>query len=223
MKIGLSTPQDFFALLIRRRWWVIGPFIALSCMSAVLITFLPKSYLSETLILVKPRDVPADFVKDLIAGSPQQRLRAIEQTILSRTNLIQILREFGDSLPEFDGLNLDESVVKLRNQINIDFSLERSNGVELPLTYFRISYRNQNPELAQKIAQKVETLFIQQDNQVREIQVVGTTEFLSSELAKVSDDMSVAAGKLKEVKLSRQFELPDQKDANLRTLDRLGL
>src|SRR5215831_18384527 len=124
MKIGLSTPQDFFALLIRRRWWVIGPFIALSCVSAVLITFLPKSYVSETLILVKPRDVPQDFVRDLIAGTPQQRLRSIEQTILSRTNLLQIIREFGDSLPELALLNLDEQVVKLRSQINIDFTVE---------------------------------------------------------------------------------------------------
>jgi polysaccharide chain length determinant protein (PEP-CTERM system associated) len=222
MKIGLSTPQDFFALLIRRRWWVIGPFIALASAATVLTYFLPKSYVSETLIVVHPRDVPQDFVRDLISGSPQQRLRTIEQTILSRTNLIEILREFDDELPEFDHLNMDEKVVKLRGQINIDFTLEKSNGGELPLSYFRISYRNQNPELAQKIATKLTSLFIQQDNQARETQVVGTNEFLSTELAKVQDEMKVADEKLKEVKSSRLYELPDQRDANLRTLDRLG-
>ena len=223
MKIGLTTPQDFLALVVRRRWWVIAPFIALSCAAATLIYFLPKSYVSETLILVRPRDVPKDFVRDLIAGTPEERLKTIEQTVLSRTNLVQILREFGDNLPEFEPLNMDQKVVKLRAQININFELQRRNGVEFPLSYFRITYRNQNPELAQKIAAKLTTLFIEQDNQARETQVFGTTEFLSAELAKVTDELNDSEAKLKEVKSSRQFELPDQRDANLRTLDRLGL
>ncbi len=73
MRIGLNSPQTFLALLLRRKWWVIGPFIALSCAVAVLTYFLPKSYVSETLILVQPRDVPKDFVKDLIAGTTEER------------------------------------------------------------------------------------------------------------------------------------------------------
>ncbi|HEY2384050.1 MAG TPA: hypothetical protein VGK48_22980 [Terriglobia bacterium] len=223
MKIGLTTSQDFLALLVRRRWWVIAPFIALSLTAAVLTHFLPKSYVSETLILIRPRDVPKDFVKDLISGTPQERLKAIEQTVLSRTNLIQIFREFGDSLPELSRLNMDERVVKLRNQINIDFTLEKSNGVELPLTYFRISYRNANPELAQKIASKLTTLFIEQDNQVRQDQVFGTTEFFTAELEKVTQQLNDSEAKLKDFKASRQFELPDQREVNLRGLDRLAL
>src|SRR5207247_3249270 len=180
MRIGLNGPQDVLVLVVRRKWWIIAPFVALSCAAGVLTYILPKTFVSETLILVRPRDVPQDVVKDLIAGSPEERLKAIEQTILSRTNLIQIQREFGDRLPEFERLNMDQKVLKLRDQIKIDFALEKGNEKGLPLTYFRISYQNQNPELAQKIAGKLTTLFIDQDNLAREIQVFGTTELLSS-------------------------------------------
>jgi succinoglycan biosynthesis transport protein ExoP len=221
MKLGLTTAQDYLALVVRRRWWIIAPFIALSCVTATLTYFLPKSYVSEALILVRPRDVPLDFVKDLIAGTPSQRLKVIEQTVLSRTNLLSILREFGSDFPDFGRLNMDQKVVQLRSQINVKFELGR-NGVE-PEPYFRISYRNQNPELAQKIAVKLTMLFIQQDNEARETQVYGTTEFLSSELAKVTDQLNDSANKLKEFKLSRQFVLPDQREVNLRSLDRLEI
>lgn len=221
MKLGLTTAQDYLALMVRRRWWIIAPFIALSCVAAILTYFLPKSYVSETLILVRPRDVPQDFVKDLIAGSPAQRLKVIEQTVLSRTNLLSILREFGSDFPDLDRLNMDQKVAQLRAQINVQFELGRP-GVE-PEPYFRISYRNQNPELAQKIAVKLTTLFIEQDNQVRETQVFGTTEFLSSELAKVTEQLNDSANKLKEFKLSRQYVLPDQREVNLRSLDRLEI
>ena len=63
MRISLNGSQDVLALLVRRKWWVIAPFIALTCASALLTYLLPKTYVSETLILVRPRDVPKDFVK----------------------------------------------------------------------------------------------------------------------------------------------------------------
>jgi polysaccharide chain length determinant protein (PEP-CTERM system associated) len=222
MRISLSGPQDILALLVRRKWWVIAPFLALTCASALLTYLLPKTFVSETLILVRPRDVPKDFVRDLISESAGERLRTIQQTILSRTNLVQISNEFGDRLPDFARLNMDDRVIKLRGQINIMFEADRRNGADA-LTYFKISYQNQDPELAQRIASKLTTLFVEQDNKVRETQVFGTTEFLSTELSKVAEQLQESETKLKEYKRGRQYELPDQKEVNLRALDRLGL
>src|SRR5689334_22281631 len=104
--LNFTSIQDFLALFIRRRWWLIWPFAALSCAVAVFTYILPKMYVSDTLILIKPRDVPNDFVKDLIAGTTEQRLSAIEQRVLSRTNLVQILHEFEGQLPEYAQLNM---------------------------------------------------------------------------------------------------------------------
>ncbi len=59
---------------------------------------------------------------------------------------------------------MDEKVLKLHADITISFELQKKNGVDLPLSYFRISYQNPNPALAQKIASKLTSLFIEQDN-----------------------------------------------------------
>src|SRR4029079_3698352 len=125
MRIGLNNPQDFLGLLFRRKWWVIFPFVALSCAVSILVYFLPHTYVSETLVLVRQRDVPQDFVRDLIAGSPEERLKSIEQQILSRQTLLQIIREFADKLPELQRLNIDDQITKLRGQITIKFELEK--------------------------------------------------------------------------------------------------
>ena len=224
MRIGISNSQDFLALLVRRKWWVIFPFVALSCAAVLLTAVLPNLYVSETLILVQPRDVPEDFVMDLIGGSAQQRLGTIQQTVLSRTNLLQILREFESDIGRFTGQSLDAKVQALREQININFELgSGTNPRESVLTAFRISYENTDPELAQKVTSRLTTLFIEQDNRVRETQVFGTTEFLAAELEKTSELLRVSAEELKAIRSNRQFELPEQLDANLRTLDRLGL
>jgi hypothetical protein len=67
----------------------------------------------ERRFLITPRDVPSDFVKDLIAGSTETRLSAIEQTVLSRPVLRNIANEFDAGLPEFRNLSMDERVTKL--------------------------------------------------------------------------------------------------------------
>jgi polysaccharide chain length determinant protein (PEP-CTERM system associated) len=220
--LHFGGPQDYLALLVRRKWWVLFPFLALSSFAILLTSALPKMFVSETLILIRPRDVPEDFVKDLIAGSTEQRLTAIQQTVLSRTNLVAILHEFEDKLPEYKNLNMDERVLKLNGQIKVQFEEKRGSG-PASITYFRISYQNRNPELAQKIAAKLTSLFIEQDNRARETQVFGTTEFLAGELEKVADQLKQSDAKLKNLKATRRYELPDQLETNLRTLDRLGL
>jgi len=100
-RINLNGLQDVMALLVRRKWWIVYPFLALSSAVLLLTYMLPRLYESRALVLIQSRDVPNDFVKDLLAASASQRLSTIQQTVLSRTNLLEILTEFRDSLPEY--------------------------------------------------------------------------------------------------------------------------
>ncbi len=222
-KLNISSPRDFLALLVRQKWWVLVPFISLSFTVVLLTYLLPKTYVSESLILIQPRGVPADFVKDLIAGSTEQRLSAIEKTVLSRTNLLLILDEFEAGLPEVGGLNVDQKVLRLREQIRVVFEAERRMGRELPLTYFRIAYQNRNPGLAQRIASKLTALFIEQDTRARDYNVGVSAAFFSEELDKVAEQLKQSDAKLAELKRQHMNELPAQLEANLRTLERLNL
>jgi len=213
--------QDYLALGIRRKWWVILPFVAFSALVVLLSTMMPKIYRSETLLQIQPREVPTDFVKDLIGGTTDQRLNAIEQIILSRTNLLKILKQFENGMTGYQGLNAEEQVLKLQSQIVIEFPSERIAGRFLPVANVRISYRDRNPELAQRITERMAALFIEQESRSRENQVVGTTEFLNAELNKITALLQQSSDRLKILKEKYRYELPDQLETNLRTLDRL--
>jgi uncharacterized protein involved in exopolysaccharide biosynthesis len=125
MKIGVNSLQDFMSFLIRRRWWVIAPFLALSLLVGLLTKALPRVYVSQATFLVKAREVPENFVMDLTsASSTQQHLKSIQQMVLSRTNLEAIIGQYRDGLPELKSLNMDESVERLLKQIKVSFSTE---------------------------------------------------------------------------------------------------
>ncbi|HEX4996907.1 MAG TPA: hypothetical protein VFY29_01695 [Terriglobia bacterium] len=223
MKISINNSRDFLALLVRRKWWVVGPFLALTGMTCLLIFFLPKVFVSETLIMVRPPDVPGNMVPRLIPESTEQRIKAIEQTVLSRTVLVKILNDFGDRMPELDRFNLDERVLKLRDQIRITVDQQRQGNSNVDQTYFfRIAYQNREPELAQTITNTLTSLFIAQDNELGREKIRRTTQFLQSEVDKVSAQLDESENKLRQLKASRTYELPAQLEPNLRSLEILA-
>jgi len=172
MRIGIKSLQDFMSFLVRRRWWVIVPFIALSCLVAILTKELPKVFVSEALVIVKPRDVPENFVMDLNSNSGQQRLKSIQQMVLSRTNLVGILDEFESQMPDLRTLSRDEAVDRLRKQISIRFSVEPDARGAMNVIYFTISCQDKNPQMAQTIVTRLTRLFLVRDSEQRASQAL---------------------------------------------------
>lgn len=219
-KFSLSEPKDYLALAARRKWWILAVALIFSTATAVVALMLPSFYESETLILVQPRDIPEDVVRDFVTADTQQRLVAIQETVLSRTNLLRIINEFNDDLDSIRYLSSPDQVERLRSRINIEITTDRQSRITV-VPYFRIAYQDRDPEMAQKITARLAALFIEYDTRTRETQVFGTAEFLRNELDKVASQLQSAEQEVARVKRQYQYELPDQLDANLRTLDRL--
>jgi len=128
---------------------------------------LPVRYASDSLILV--------------SGDPvEERLKSIEQTVMSRTNLIAILREIPQLKNGRETLTMDRSIEELRKDIALSF--DPSSGGPSPVAYFRLRYAGPNSELAQKVTSKLTQSFIKLDFAKREAQVFGTRDFLRQQL-----------------------------------------
>jgi|GEM_PF-1915867 len=225
MRIGISSPQDFIALLIRRKWWIIAPFLALSSILAILTWRLPSVYVSTALLLVNQRDVPENMVIDLASGSAESRLKQLEQIILSRKNLVAILDKFGKRLTQTKRGGVDAQIDSFHDDIKIQFSIEKAQNsrAESTINFFRISYQNEKPELAQQVTNELVQLVMNQDVANREDKVTGTTQFLSDERDKVKALLDISAESLKKAKAGKQFYLPENLPTNLKALDRLQL
>jgi uncharacterized protein involved in exopolysaccharide biosynthesis len=221
MRIGIKSLQDFMSFLIRRRWWVLVPFIALSCLVAILTKQLPEVYVSESMVIVKPRDVPENFVMDLNSTSGQMRLKSIQQLVLSRTNIISLLNQFEAEMPELRILSRDEAVDRLRKQINVTFKVEPdARGVPTVIA-FMITCQDKDPELAKEIVEALTNLFVQRDLEERAAKVEGTTTFLSNQLEQKDTALVQSDTNLLSLKSQHLMELPERLEWNARDLDRL--
>ncbi len=219
-KLVLKDPFDILVFLDRRKWWLILTMVPIFALGTLVAFLLPRFYTSETLVLVEPKDVPDDVVKDFITLDTFERLTAIQETVISRTNLRQVLNEFPDGFTDIRHLSEELQIQRVRQRIKIEVTTN-PRGRTSVVPYFKISYEDRDPHNAQDVTKRLTRFFIDYDTSTREQQVFGTTEFLKGERDKVGRDLQEVEESLSQLKDRYRYELPEQLETNLRHLDRL--
>ncbi len=197
--------------LYRRKGLIISVFIVVSSLAAYLATILPKIYRSSTLIVVTPQRVPTSFIASTVTIDLNERMQSIIQEILSRTQLEKIIQEF-DLYPfEVKG-SIEDRIERLHGKINVQL---RRNNV------FELSFESENPEKAKQVTSRLASLFIDQNLQVREQQAEGTKSFINAEAERLRKELEEQETVVNQYKATHRYELPDQLDTNLRSLEQV--
>ena len=190
-------------------------------MGIILCLVWPESYRSSTLILVESQKIPEDYVKALIGPSIEERLSSLQQQVMSRTLLNQVIREF-DLYPDAVRRNGYEAVIeRLRKDIKVVTNSVRAQrgGIDA----FEISFAHRNPQVAMKVTANLASQFIDENLRSREQRVEGASEFIENELAMAKERLETQERELSLFKTRYMGELPEQVQANLSALDRLSL
>src|SRR5204862_6279345 len=88
------TPEAILRILWRRRWVLVVPLLLIATTPAIVAHRLPNRYRSETLVLIVPQQIPESYVQPTVSARLEDRLASLNQQILNRTRLEQIIREF---------------------------------------------------------------------------------------------------------------------------------
>ena len=214
-----SVKIDYYrGLIFKHRWLVIIPFCVAMCIGIYLSLTLPRIYQSNTLILVEPQRVPANYVKSIVTQTIESRISTISQQILSRTNLEKIMNQFQlFSKPEQENIFKEDKLEAIRKRIEIQVSSRGRQGTNT----FAISYKGSDPQTTMKVTNTLATYFIDQNLKVRESQATGTNIFLDGELKTVRQRLAKIEETLKIYRMKFMGELPEQLQTNLTILSRL--
>lgn len=206
--------QDYLEILLRRKWLIILPVIIFIIGGIVYALKSPKLYQASTLILIQRQKVPESYVKPTVTNPIGERLHTISQQIMSRTRLEMIIDEFNLYPKMRQTLFLEEVVEIMRKDVNLQVRGKDS---------FQLFYQGKVPLLVAKVANKLASLFIEENLKVREELAEGTTEFLNRELNRVKKRLVEQEEALRSYKEKHMGALPEQLNANLHSLDRLQL
>src|SRR5580658_2250716 len=86
--------DEYWAIVLRRKWWILGPLFFGWAIVFASAWFLPPTYISESTILVEPPKVPSNLVEPNVEVDLADRVQAMSTQVLSRTRLLNLIDRF---------------------------------------------------------------------------------------------------------------------------------
>src|SRR5690349_13040638 len=159
------TLREHWAIIVRRRFVVVGTMLVSILVAVLLCLLLPKSYRSSTLILIENAKIPEDYVKGIVGASVEERLTMLQQQVLSRTLLGQVVEEFKLYENKVRRSGMEAVLEDFRKEIKIDTVgtvTNRGKSVEA----FTISFAHEDPLTAKKVTAELASRYIEENLKV---------------------------------------------------------
>src|SRR2546430_15400550 len=197
------TLEDYLAIFRRRKGTLLVCLVAFPLLGLMLSLVLPKEYTSQTVVLVQQPAVPESYVTEITSNDLKQRLTSLQEQILSRTKLEEVINKFQLYPNDRGSVPMDALVERLRKKIVVTpvKPMAESNSTQLP--GFSIKVSNRDPALAQKLGNEVTSMFMDENRRVRHEQAQGTTVFLTKEVEDAKAKLDERDAKLAAFKIGR--------------------
>jgi polysaccharide biosynthesis transport protein len=189
-KLQASEPtmsmKDYFAAFHRRRKLILLTGVGLLTLSLTVAFLWPPTYKSTATILIEEQEIPSDLVRSTITSYADQRIETIKQQVMSRTTLWKVVEQFNLYQDLRKNSPAEEIVKRFIKDIEVevisaDVVDKRTQHATKATIAFMVAYQNQSPELAQKVANELTSLFLGENLKSRERQAQEATSFLQQE------------------------------------------
>ncbi len=208
----LYTVDDILAMTRRRIWIIAAPVLLLGLATAGVLDALPNRYRSSTLIMVVPQRVPESYVRATVTTRIEDRLQAISQQLLSRTRLERIIRDYGLYERARQTAPMEDVVQRMRADIQV--RMVKGDA-------FSVSYDAEVPIIAQKVTERLASLFIEESLRDREVLAEATNEFLETQLADARRRLVDQEQQVEQYRERNSGALPSQLQSNMQVVQNL--
>jgi polysaccharide chain length determinant protein (PEP-CTERM system associated) len=212
--------EDFIDILRRHRGWIFGPFLFTLVASVVGVYLYPDSYHSQAVVKIVPQQVPQNMVQSAINQQMSDRINSMAQTILSRSVLTTIINTFNLYQRERSNMPIEDVIELMKKNIQIlPVASPTSTADRIPA--FAVTFSYENRLTAQRVVQDLVSRFIDENIRNRSNATFQTTTFIKDQMDDAKKQLDDAENKLASFRMANNGRLPDQVDANMRSLSAL--
>ncbi len=217
--------REYLSFAARRRWPMLITAFLIVVVSGAVAVLLPPAYRSTATILIEEQEIPPDLVRTTISSYADQRIQVISQQVMTRSNLMQIVDKY-DLYPRQRKRETTEEILeRMRKDIKLDLVtadvIDRRSGSRTSAAIaFTLSYDSENPDKAQKVANELVSLYLNENLKNRQQQVAETSTFLSEEADRLAAHISEIEARLAQFKSRNMGRLPELSQLNLQIRDR---
>jgi polysaccharide chain length determinant protein (PEP-CTERM system associated) len=157
------------------------------------------------------------------ANELELRLAAIQQAVMSRSRLQEVIDAFDLYAPMKNKATTESVIKRFRKDIRIEQKASITPQWGTHSTYaITISYQDWDPDRAALVANELAARFRAENERIRAAQAVNRTAFVREQLAATKARFEVEQERINDFKNNHMGELPEQQEFNMATLDRLN-
>ncbi|MBA5867053.1 MAG: lipopolysaccharide biosynthesis protein [Nitrospira sp. CR1.3] len=218
---SLATPglQEHLAIVRRRRKVILlagGILFGLSLAAAFL---WPPTYKSTSTILIEEQEIPSDLVRSTITSYADQRIETIKQQVMSRSTLWKVVEQYGLYQDLRKSSPVEDVVKRFVKDIEVevisaDVVDRRTQHPTKATIAFTVAYESHSPDLAQKVANELTSLFLGENLKSRERQAQEATAFLQQEAESLARHIGEVDDKIAGFKQRAKGALPELMSLN---------
>jgi polysaccharide chain length determinant protein (PEP-CTERM system associated) len=179
------------------------------------LSLIPNRYTSTATLLVVQQQVPQRYVVPNAETNVAAALQAMKQEILSRSQLLRMINDFGLYPKERRRLAPERLFALMLSNIEIQPIVQDGQPKDKDLNSFQISFTTEGALLAQQVTNNLTSLFINEYLRNGTEQATNTSDFLHRQVEEKAKELEVQEMRLKDFKLSHVGELPEQQPGNL--------
>jgi polysaccharide chain length determinant protein (PEP-CTERM system associated) len=214
--------EDYIDILRRYRSWIIGPMFVGLVLAVVVAFMWPDTYISQAVMRITPQQVPENLIPSVLSTQMVERLNQMQQEILSRGSLSELIQRPSLDLYKRDRqrLPMEDIIQNMRNKdIRIQMmEMPNPTGDRRIASAFLIQFSYSDRYKAQAVVRELVTKFTEQNVTVQHNQATLTTSFLNDELKNAQQHLDDLDAKILKFKNLNQGRLPEQLPANVQAL-----
>jgi len=169
----------------QRRWYALATAWAVTLIGWGLVATIPDKYESSARVYVDTDTLLRPLMRGLaIDIDVMQQISFMQRTLLSRPNMEKVARMTDMDLTVTTDLGMDRLIRKLSDGIRIS-----SQGGNL----FRVSYEDENPQLARRVVQALLTIFVEGNLGANRTDLADAQRFIDEQLRTYETQMEELA------------------------------
>jgi polysaccharide biosynthesis transport protein len=219
-----KTLKDYLQIIRRRKYTILVPTLVLLLISTIVAIVLPPVYRSRATILIEQQHIPSDLVKSTVISFADERIKQIQQKLMTIDNLNKIIDKFklyGKEKASVNSADLAENF-KLATTLELINADVVGKGKNSKATLaFTLSFDHGVPETSQKVTNELVTLFLAENIRSRTQRAEESTKFLEEEAEKFKLEIQKTENQLAEYKDKFSGSLPELLPVNMTSINRI--
>lgn len=210
---------------LKRRGRVSGLIaLAVFILGVFTIFMLPNTYKSEAVILIEDPEIPPGLVPTTVTTFAARQIQLINQRVMTRTNLAQIIERFDLYESERRYLPTLLLVDRVQRDMNINvIDIQTADDRGRPTTStiaFRVGFQHESPARAQQVANELVSLYLAENVRQRTEQTQQTSQFLRNEAQRLDTEVRRLESEIARVKSEADGSLPEFVALNMQLMQR---